>query len=91
MLQIISEAEPVDICGGRCYADYIFDVDEGMRVFLDMRNYKGTLAEWAKDVEVIETYIEDFHKIFDPNSEPWCGCYPYTWKGYCSYINMNAN
>lgn len=89
MLQIISEAEPVYIGGGTCYADYVFD-GGGVEIFLDIRDFDGTLADWAKGTDVISACLEDIHKPFDTNSEPWSGCYPYTWEDYCRYINTNS-
>lgn len=89
MLQIISEAVPVEIGGGTCYADIVNDGGY-LSIFLDMRDFCGTVARWAKGWEVIETCLEDLHKLFDPDSPELSAGSLYSWADYCSYINSHV-
>lgn len=91
MLQIVIESQEIEVGkdNGRAFADFFIE-DGYLTCAVDLRDYKGPLAPWAKDAVVVVCYPEDIANIFRDDSAEGYGCRVFDWAGYCKYMNTNV-
>ncbi len=91
MLQIVIESQEIEVGkdNGRAFADFFVE-DGYLSCAVDLRDYKGPLAEWAKDGSVVLCWPEEISLIFQADSAPGFGSRVLDWARYCSYVNTNV-